>query len=767
MKHLRIILAKELRSSFDTSLAYIFIIFFLLLSGAYVATNLFLENTASMRVFFDVAPLLLVLFAPAVTMRMLAEEKRVGTFEIIHTKPVTVPQIVLAKFFAAWIMVCFALAPTIIYALALGSLGSLDGGALAGGYLGLFLLGGVFAAAGLFGSSLTDNQIVALILGFVICFVLFMLDKVLMYVPLSMVSTVEYLGVGHHFGSLARGVIDSRAAVYFVSLIVLFLMLAALNAAQEPGQTLLRWRDFRIGSRFGRIALASGILLFVNLIAARSFLRVDATTSGAYTLSETSRILAAHLEDNLLVRVYFSPDLPPPYHHHRRSTRDLLEEYRALSGGRFHYRFIDPLGSPAAEQEAVEQGIAPIQVKVIKDNRFQNARAFAGMTMSYGDRQETLPVVTDLDRLEYEITGSMKKMLTAQPRSVGMVEGLGGPGRGEMKEFLAALSRQHAVTFVDFSRPAPIPAEYAALLLVGPEGELTETQRYLLDQYIMRGGRMGFFMNNALPGAEPGGKGVQHGLDPMFDSYGWILKKEVVADARCAPLTVESSLGGVTYTSEVLYPFHPIAADFDRTDPLVMNLTAVRFPVVSPLDTRLAGIRGVSLRVLAVSSGQARRIPADSVDLNPSRAPAPSEYTEASLPLAAALEGSFRSLYADNRDPAVREIGTRTGVLLQPRSPLTRLAVVGDGDFVLDDYQEGYDNLSFAVNIVDWLVNDTTLTAIRARDLSPSALREVPEATKSFIKYVTFTGPPALIMLLGVFWMGGKAMRRRRHKNSY
>ncbi len=769
MRNIGVILRKELRSYFDSSLAYIFIVIFLFLGGAYVSANLFLANVASLSTFFEIAPMLLLVFAPAITMRLIAEEKRAGTFEVIKTKPIAIGQIVVGKFLAAWVLICCALVPTLLYVVTVGSLGDLDTGALVGGYLGLVLLGGVFVAAGIFGSSLSDNQIVALILGFVIGFMLFALDKVLAYVPLGLVSTVEYLGIGHHFSGLARGVVDSRDIIYYLSLIVLFVLLATVSATQETGQSLWRWKDFRLGQRFMRAGIIIGILVFVNLLSVRNFVRLDMTENKAYTLSDVTKKFLASLDDTFLVRAYFSPELPPPYHNHRRSVQQLLEEFRAYSNGRFHYKFINPLGGPGEEQEALREGITPVQVKVIKNNRYQSTKAYAGLAFSYADKVERLPVVQSLERLEYEITGSLKKITTLEPQTIGVLGNSGGAGADRMTTFLAALARQHVVAPVQLGDGAITPEQYAAILVIAPGRRFSDTEKVQLDQYIMRGGRVAFFMNSVVPDGEMKyARTMDVNLDDMFDVYGWIIRKDIVADGRCAPFLFREGIEQHTYASEVLYPFYPVAADFARDRDLLRNTGPVKFPFVSSLDMRLASIRGVTDHVVVTSSTLSRRYPADSVSISPRATVSPADFSETSIPLGAVLEGSFRSAFADIRDPSLRDlVGRMTAGQFIPRSKPTRLCVVADGDFVLDEHVQDYDNVAFAVNLVDWIVGDTVLTAVRSRDVAPHPLEEVSEETKSFAKYFSFIGPPGVVIAGGMLWMLVKAARRRRHKHSF
>ena len=227
--NVRTIWQKELRSYFNSAMAYVVIVVFLSIVGWFYTSSLFLVNVASMRVVFEIIPTVFMFVIPAITMRLLSEERKSGTLELLTTKPLHDLEIVLGKFLGAWTLIAVALVPTLVYFATLALLGEVDTGPVIGGYLGLMLMAGVYIAFGLLASSLTDNQVVAFILGFLFIFALFMLDKVLVYVPEWMASEVEYLGVDYHFSGIARGVIDTRNIVYFVSAQTVALLLATLS----------------------------------------------------------------------------------------------------------------------------------------------------------------------------------------------------------------------------------------------------------------------------------------------------------------------------------------------------------------------------------------------------------------------------------------------------------------------------------------------------------------------------------------------------------
>ena len=228
LDNIKHIFLKELRSFFNSPVAYIVIVVYLVILGWFFTSNLFINNLATLRTVFEMTPFLLLFFAPAMTMRLISEEKKAGTLELLITKPIRESEIITGKFLAAWVLYFFTLLPTLCFYISVATIGSLDTGAVIGGYLGLLLVGGVFLAISVFGSSVTENQVVAFIVSLFIVFVLFMLDKVLFYLPAFIGTVLQYISIDYHFSNIARGVIDSRDLVYYASAVGFSLFLATL-----------------------------------------------------------------------------------------------------------------------------------------------------------------------------------------------------------------------------------------------------------------------------------------------------------------------------------------------------------------------------------------------------------------------------------------------------------------------------------------------------------------------------------------------------------
>jgi len=218
------IMEKELMTYFYTPIAYIVITAFLVVTGIFFFKDFFYFNQAEMRGFFQLLPLILTLVVPAVTMRLFAEEIHSGTIETLMTLPVTTVKTVIGKFFAATIFVTLMLAPTLVYLVSIIIVGSPDPGPIIGGYLGAVLLAGAYSAVGILASSLSRNQIVAFIVGLIICFSLWLIDKIIIFLP-NKLAFLEYFGTDYHFRNISRGIIDSRDIIYFLSIIVISILL--------------------------------------------------------------------------------------------------------------------------------------------------------------------------------------------------------------------------------------------------------------------------------------------------------------------------------------------------------------------------------------------------------------------------------------------------------------------------------------------------------------------------------------------------------------
>ena len=230
MRNVISVARREMRAFFDSPIAYIVLVAFLAVAGWMFFSTLFLVDRADMRTFFAPSPfspaMLIVILAPAITMRLLAEERKSGTIELLLTMPLRDGEIVVGKFLAAFGLMAVGLLLTFAYPLSVAWLGDLDWGPVIAGYVGLLLFAASLLAIGVLCSALTENQIVAFIVAFLISSVLYYVYWLQFFVPPSLSPLVEFLSVSFHLDNLARGVIDSRDVLFYLSLTAAALLLA-------------------------------------------------------------------------------------------------------------------------------------------------------------------------------------------------------------------------------------------------------------------------------------------------------------------------------------------------------------------------------------------------------------------------------------------------------------------------------------------------------------------------------------------------------------
>ena len=231
-----------------------------------------------------------------------------------------------------------------------------------------------------------------------------------------------------------------------------------------------------------RALLVLGILIVVNVISVRLFERLDLTKQKVYTLSEASKKLVRSFDDRVTVRAYFTEDLPPPYNDNRREVLDILNEYKAYAGGNLQYEFINPEGEKG-EQEAQQQGIPPVDVQVMKEDKFEVKRAYLGLVMMYEDKKETLPVIQNLGSLEYDISSALKRLTTRQKKRIGYTLGHDETDLSSMKQAYQTLSAQYELTPVNLTGGATVPTDLAALLVIAPQKKINDSSKFQVDQY--------------------------------------------------------------------------------------------------------------------------------------------------------------------------------------------------------------------------------------------------------------------------------------------
>jgi len=428
MNRLLSITKKELKAYFGSPMAALFIGAFLLaaLFSFFWLETFFARNTADIRPLFRWMPVLMIFLVGALTMRQWSEEQRMGTMEILMTLPVRLWQLVLGKFLAVLVLVGVALLLTLGLPITVSLLGPMDWGPVFGGYLGALLMAAAYIAIGLYLSSRTDNQIVALILTVLVGGFFYVLgsSNITNFMGNAMGDLFRSLGTGSRFASIERGVIDLRDLVYYGSLSAFFLLLNTLSLDKK------RWSCGANTLTYRRGLITATVLIAANLLAANLWLnkigalRVDLTENREYSLSQTSRDLITNLSDPLTLRGYFSEKTHPLLSPLVPRIKDLLQEYAIASGGRVKVDFVDPKYDPAQEAEANQQfGIKPVPFQVAGRYEASVVNSYFNILIKYGDQHVVLgfndiievqprpdgQIDVRLRNLEYDLTKSIKK----------------------------------------------------------------------------------------------------------------------------------------------------------------------------------------------------------------------------------------------------------------------------------------------------------------------------------------------------------------------
>lgn len=425
MKQILAITRKELNSYFNSLLAVIFL-------GTYLASiaiifftveGFFARGIADIRPLFSWIPVLMIFLIAALTMRQWSEEQRSGTLEVLLSLPTSHVQLVLGKFLAVMSMIGIALLLTLPFPIMVSLLGNLDWGPVIGGYLASILIAAAYASIGLFISSRTDNQIVALILTVITGGAFYLIGSSFFtsFFPTSLVEIFRAIGTGSRFESIQRGVIDIRDLVYYGSLSTFFIVLNVLSIDR------LRWSQKATQYRF--TILRTTALICLNLVAINIWiyplygLRLDLTSQKEFTISQTTRDLTSTLPEQLLIRAYLSEKTHPLLSPLIPQISDMLKEYEIASRGMITAEVVDPIDDPEIETEANQAyGIQPTPFQIAGRNESSIVNAYFDILVRYGDQsivigledlievqQTAAGMDVSLKNLEYNLTSAVKK----------------------------------------------------------------------------------------------------------------------------------------------------------------------------------------------------------------------------------------------------------------------------------------------------------------------------------------------------------------------
>ena len=527
-----------------------------------------------------------------------------------------------------------------------------------------------------------------------------------------------------------------------------------------------------------------GSLVLLNLIGLKAFGRLDMTENKRFTLSQATQDLLQNLKDPVTVTAYFTKDLPPPYSTNARYVKDLLEEYYAKSNGNFRFEFIDPLSNEtdadkatkkevkhdifgrevrdetSVEKELREVGIPPVQVRINKDDKLEVKRAYMGIAIRFEDKKETIPVVQKTDGLEYDLTTMLRKVSRQKAPKIGYLTAHDAPSLDkDMSQIKNTLGPLYDLTPVDLSQKAEIPDDVDALLVVGPKSPLSQQEQKAIDAFAMSGRGVAFMLGAVQPDLQQmQANPVDSGLKPMIEKYGVKIEDGLVIDAECATMSVQQQRGFMRISQPVQYPFIPVPKALDPNNPLTRGLNQVSFPFMSPMSVALPEDSKVKAKVLVKSSANSWVTKAP-YDLNPMQRWDPGKLGETKARnLVISLRGPVKSAFADS---AEANMSTDPSEKKTPAQAEDARILVMAGNALVEDQFMSKGNQTLVLNLMDWLVMDDALLAVRSRGLNQAPLEEISDGSRKAIKYGNILGLPLAFIGFGLIrW------RRREGRRS-
>lgn len=529
------------------------------------------------------------------------------------------------------------------------------------------------------------------------------------------------------------------------------------------------------------IASLAGILVLANLLAVRFFARADLTRDSVFTLSGASVSLMRGLDDKLVVKAYFTRNLPGRFASLERGVRDVLEEYRQHSNGKMVLEFTDPTGDEEAEKTAKSLGINKMPNPDIEKDQTTIKEGYRGLSFSYGQETAAIPAVDSPVGLEYLITTTIKKVL-GRKSTIGFLVGHGEPEieppsdekrpllpeeklrRGAFRNIRANLDI-YSYKQVDLKKgEADVPNDVDALVVVASTEPLGQKELYRLDQFLLRGGSLAIIVGGVdvslrqqeMPGAPPEYVVAvnRSGLRELVATYGVELGSSLVFDSQSALYTAQCP--PVPFPLPRQYPAWPVVTAFDESHPVTFRLGSLTLPYASPvrlLPSR-KGAAGGKAAELAFTSGNSWTAPGESAVVEPCGLEE-SKTLESGVPVAVAISGTFASHFGGKEPPAVKDGAPPLTGSAKPG----RLVVLGSSGLPLDelityvarsDRRQAANNFMFVQNVLDWLTSEEDLIAVRMKNVNDPPLERGSDRKVAVAKWGNIVGVPLLFALFGI-----------------
>ncbi len=532
-------------------------------------------------------------------------------------------------------------------------------------------------------------------------------------------------------------------------------------------------------------------VILINYIVSFLVLRIDLTTEGRYTLSKHTKELLSNLDEPLYIKIYLDgDDIPVRFKQLRTALKDLLEEFKYYSNNDFDFRFINPTANPDKKakfglwKELGEKGIKPIEAEEVSDEGNTSRKLiFPGAIIVYkgkelgvnlfkSDRADNdQNIKNSIQSLEYELTNAIRKLSITKKQEIAFIEGHGELSEMEVMDISSALSEYYDVKRGAINETPGILDRFAAVIIANPTKKFSENDKLVLDQYIMKGGKVLLMINGAnvsmdslrispITVAMP----YESGLDEQLFRYGVRLNPGLLQDVRCGVIGLaKQTSGGKTKIVRYPWTYYPVVlSDNTHTINKYMNLLKLEFPTT--LDT-VASSPDVRKTILFSSSPKSKfnYAPTEVSFANIKRKVNPAGFNQHNLPVAVLLEGSFDSNFKNRL--LQNFIIPRKDII--PKSKPTKIIVVADGSIARnlisnkgEIYPIGFDinlrntykgNKEFILNAINYLSDDEGFMEIRLREIKMRLLnKDLVNKHKLLWKTINVVMPIVLVILFGL-----------------
>jgi len=796
---------KEITSFFGSLTGYLVAIVFLMANGLFLWVfpgnyNLLDNGYATLDSYFSLAPWIFLFLVPALTMRLFAEENRSGTLEILVTRPMSLFQLVWAKYLAGLVLVLLCLLPTLVYFYSIYMLGNpvgnWDSGAAWGSFIGLFCLAAAYVAIGLLSSALTDNPVFAFIVALFLSFFAYMGSE--FAASLNLAPAVKEflidLGINEHYLSISRGVVDSRDLIYFISISLFFLVLTSVFLQQRQKS----WKR-----QFRKLGLLVAGLIVLTYFSGVWFFRIDLTAEKRFSLSPLSKELISKLKTPIRVDIFLDGDLPPGFRKLQKAIIEEVQDIKAYADFPVSYQLIDPYDKTENPKELkqlfnnlVTLGLKPTNIRQQQDQGTTTKLIFPGAVINYRDYQigvnllknnQSLSAEANLNQsietLEYQFMKAIKELVDKKKPMVAFLGGHGELGEPETRDIRQALSQDYTISDVYADQLIHGDTIPKAVVIANPVQAFPEKDKFYLDQYLMRGGNLLWLVDPVQVSLDSLSRGETTiafprdlNLNDQLFRYGIRVNTDLVQDVQCVMIPVNTAPKGSApkYTPAPWY-YSPLLVPSQSSE-LSRNLNRVKGEFASSIDT-VGRNPNVKKSVILHTSDYSRRVETpEEVSLQSINSPPARElFNQHKIPVGVVLEGKFQSVFQNRM---LGEFNTEHIQVLD-ESKAAKMVVLSDGSLIANQVRRqngkietlplGYDryskqtfgNKEFLVNAVNYLCDESGIMSLRARAFKIRLLDKVKirESRLSW-ELLNVLAPLLLISLLGLIF---NIIRKRKY----